>query len=162
MDFIRSWVLTISLSSFASALIYFLLPKGNVEKAARTAISIFILTIVISPLFKIQGLNLLDHKWDEEGLEAEINEQAENIRQAAEEQFRHLVTNSTLAALKEKGFEDISIEVITMSNERGEISVFEIHVLSDVENRERKSQIQEIIRQETGLKPILKKGDSHE
>lgn len=160
MDFIRSWALTLCLCSLGSALIYFLVPKGSMEKPMRTAISIFLLAAVISPLFKVQGLDLADLQWDEWLISDGVSEQADEIQSAAEAQFQAIVADSLHAALENAGCAALKIEVKTERNEQLQVSVSEITLFLDETNMAKRQDISALVKSETGIEPKIEKGSS--
>ncbi|MDR1630929.1 MAG: stage III sporulation protein AF [Oscillospiraceae bacterium] len=160
MDFIRSWALTLCLCSLGSALIYFLVPKGSMEKPMRTAISIFLLAAVISPLFKVQGLDLADLQLDEWMVSDNVSEQADAVQNAAEAQFQTIVADSLHKALQSAGYAARKIEVKTERNEQLQVSVSEITLFLDDANLLQKQAISELVHQETGITPKIEKGST--
>lgn len=58
MEHIRSWILSIAMAALAGGLVWLLAPKGNVQKAVRTLVAVFLLSAFIMPLFTNSGVNL--------------------------------------------------------------------------------------------------------
>lgn len=57
MDSIKEWAVMLCTVSVVSAFITFLIPDGNIKKSANIVVSLFLLSIVILPVF---GKNLYD------------------------------------------------------------------------------------------------------
>ena len=52
MEFIKNWVLTVVLSAVTGAVILMLCPTGNMERTAKTIVSLFLILSFIVPLSK--------------------------------------------------------------------------------------------------------------
>ncbi|MDR0884273.1 MAG: hypothetical protein LBN05_06690 [Oscillospiraceae bacterium] len=62
MDFIRSWLLSVTAAALAGMLVYILAPKGSTKKAVRTVAAVFFLTAFFLPFGQI---SLTDVTWSQ-------------------------------------------------------------------------------------------------
>ena len=53
MEFLRSWMLSVTSSALAGMLVYILAPKGGTKKAVRTVAAVFFLTAFFLPFGKL-------------------------------------------------------------------------------------------------------------
>lgn len=153
MESVRSWALTVCLCSIGSALIYFLVPKGNLEKPMRTVISIFLLAVIISPLMKSEGLSLESFNFDAGDFSSEIEENAAAVNGAVIESFAKLVGQSVDECLDGNGYEGYETEVKAASDEQGRIRVESITLYFENVEGIDQDALGELVYKETGLYP---------
>lgn len=51
METLKQWAVGVTMASFSGGLIYMLSPRGKMDRAVRCAVSIFILSVFIAPIF---------------------------------------------------------------------------------------------------------------
>lgn len=51
MDVLKQWAVGLTMASFFGGLVYMLSPRGRMDRAVRCAVSIFILSVFVAPLF---------------------------------------------------------------------------------------------------------------
>jgi len=58
MEQLRTWALSVAMAALAGGLVWMLAPKGNVQKALRALIGVFLLCAFLSPFFQRGGVSL--------------------------------------------------------------------------------------------------------
>ena len=58
MQQLRTWALSIAMAALAGGVVWLLAPKGNVQKALRALIAVFLLCAFLSPFFLRGGISL--------------------------------------------------------------------------------------------------------
>jgi len=58
MSTLRTWALSVAMAALAGGVVWLLAPKGNVQKALRTLIAVFLLCAFLTPFFSRTGVNL--------------------------------------------------------------------------------------------------------
>lgn len=156
MDYIKAWAISLSLCSIASVIIYFLVPKGSFEKPMRTIISIFLLSVILSPLFKLKELNFNEIEFlNKDDFSLEVSNQAEEIAKKAEAEFSKILKNALISSLKEEDCKIEDMDIKTNKNYMEEIYVEDIIIFIKKEEVSKKSKIVNIIENETKIIPIF-------
>ena len=58
MQSLRTWALSIAMAALAGGVVWLLAPKGNVQKALRALIAVFLLCAFLTPFFTRGGIGL--------------------------------------------------------------------------------------------------------
>ena len=58
MSTLRTWALSVAMAALAGGVVWLLAPRGNVQKALRTLIAVFLLCAFLTPFFTRTGVNL--------------------------------------------------------------------------------------------------------
>ncbi len=155
MDSIRSWALGICVCSFSTALICFLMPKGQLEKPMRTVVSIFLLSVVISPLINLRSVQLEDFGISIEESEGEIGDRSQDIKDTALENYKTFLEETLTTLLKEQGQSGLDINVEAEFITDGSLNLKSIKIKPERQSAIDREKIIEIIQKETGITPIF-------
>jgi len=58
MSTLRAWALSVAMAALAGGIVWLLAPKGNVQKALRALIAVFLLCAFLTPFFTRGGVSL--------------------------------------------------------------------------------------------------------
>lgn len=159
MEMIVSWIKTIAATSIAGAVIYFLAPKGNSEKALRLVVAFSLIVSILSPF--ISGVFKEEDIWefiDIQEAEAAAEDEAEKYAQ----QYMSSLSGKNVSILRQEiaGLLDASefkysdIEISTDITPSRGIVISKIKIiLTDEMNSENVSEMKEKIRELTGTEP---------
>ncbi len=138
MDSIKQWIFAICISAIVGGIILILSPEGSTEKAVRTAVSLVLLCVILSPF--TSGIN------SELPVIPNI-EQAESIEENTVEIFKKTIEEKIAEILVKNSFINpkISIDIITQSNE---MTVNSVKIIADSGNTE---SARKQIRNELGI-----------
>ncbi|MCD7774629.1 MAG: stage III sporulation protein AF [Clostridiales bacterium] len=155
MEVLRKWGIMLCTASVASAVICFIVPKGKMERAVKTVLSLFMLTVIVWPLSYLDGGNIFDidtsfeiEEYDEEKYYDEIKEYAVRV---GEEN----VKNSLDEILKELCSYAYSIEVQMYINDEDNPELSEISIELSSEDSALQGIIREKVSSETGIIPEI-------
>jgi len=123
MSTLRTWALSVAMAALAGGVVWLLAPKGNVQKALRALIAVFLLCAFLTPFFIRTGVDLdwiLPDIQSTPELPALENAVARQLKTAVEEEIAKCIA-AVLAARNVSGqisldtsiWPDGSIEIIT-------------------------------------------------
>lgn len=160
MEMIANWIKTIAATSIAGAVIYFLVPKGNLEKSVKLVVSFSLIFSVLYPFISgtLKGnVDLADFKAIKE-----IEEEADEKAMYYGQEYSKIIYEKTTSEI-ENNISDFldgmevkynDIEIHTDITENGSIVISKVRiVLLKNETQERLDTIQEEIITMTGVKP---------
>ena len=123
MSTLRTWALSVAMAALAGGVVWLLAPKGNVQKALRALIAVFLLCAFLTPFFTRGGVNLdwiLPDSQSAPGIPALEETVARQLKTAVEEEIAKRI-DAVLAARGVSGqisldtsiHPDGSIEIVT-------------------------------------------------
>jgi len=123
MSTFRTWALSVAMAALAGGVVWLLAPKGNVQKALRALIAVFLLCAFLMPFFTRSGLNfdwILPDIQSTPGIPALEETVARQLKTAVEEEIAKRI-DAVLAARGVAGqisldtsiWPDGSIEIVT-------------------------------------------------
>ncbi len=160
MEMIADWLKMIAAASIAGAVVYFLVPKGNLEKALRLVVAFSLITAILYPFlsgvfekeFDLYGIV------DFENIEAEADNSAEKYADlysaSLSDKSISIIKAKTEEFLDSAEFKYSDIEIITDITEKGGIVISRIKIMVLQETTPQDtSYIKEQIKELTGLEP---------
>lgn len=160
MEIVIDWVKTIAATSIAGAVIYFLVPKGNTEKALRLVVSFSLLFSILSPF--LSGAIKADIDFSNfmniEEIEIEADEKAKEYAQlysdSISEKSVTVVKENIESLLDSLKFKYSDIEIITDISEESGIVISNIKIIiSEEESKQDLTYVQGEIKELTGINP---------
>lgn len=121
MDAIKQWAVTCCFAALAAGIANIAIPKGNMEKVCRFAVSLFFMCCVLTPLFSLKGVSLgaavsSAASMDNSALQKEI--QNEKLTAAKEN-----IADQIRSAFVKYGVTPVSVTVNAQTDKSGAIAV---------------------------------------
>lgn len=122
MDFIKEWTLCVAVAAVAGGIVLILSPKGSVEKAVKTAVSLVILCIMLTPF--TSGLKLELPK------NIDIPSQTD-IADNSEELFREMIYEKISKIAEQNSIKNPQIDIDITINENNEMIINSVTITAD-------------------------------
>lgn len=155
MQELKVWALNICLCLIGSAIVVFLVPKGNIEKPMKSLVAIFILTILLLPILEnkitninFENSNLFDFDIKSSDVNTQINIALAKQGEAA---IRDLIDKQLTNISVEKS----KINIITDIDEDNRIIIKDIKISVQPSDKRYEEKIKEEVKNLTGLEPIV-------
>lgn len=146
MDVIKSWVFSVSVAAVIATITQMLLPKGNMEKIVRTALSVFLLSAILSPVLLDVDLKLStdeSFKLKVDNYKRELEGQmSEMIENELSQQIEGLISSR----LSEMDVSPVSIEVLVTSDTTTSAEIAAVEVKLDEKYKIKDTDIRYLIR----------------
>ena len=160
MEIIVDWIKTIAATSIAGAIVYFLVPKGNLEKALRLVVSFSLILSILYPF--LNGVFKKDIDFSAFLSIEEIELQADDKAEEYAKIYNDSLYTESISIIKENieelldslKFKYSDIEISTDITKDNGIVINKIKiVVSDKEAEQDLSHVQESIKELTGIDP---------
>lgn len=156
MNILKQWAVTIVISAVFGAVIQILTPKGKVERAVKTTLSLFFLCALISPM--LTGELSVDSKNFDNlftSPSAEISERQNNLNQTVLNQVKYQTENTISQMAYELGIEEINTEVFTDISEENGIVINKINISVPARYRNKAAELLPAVKKAFGVTPAL-------
>lgn len=145
MDFIKDWALGLILISAVGTVVIMLSPAGSMEKHVKTAVSIVLLTVCISPFFtRFEDMHIIDFEYET------YTSEAENYSDLMASLFKEELIQKIEASLKTIGIKVENIQIDLSYVENG-VSVQKVIVFIDKEHEKDSDEIQKHLKDNFGI-----------
>ena len=129
METIKNWAFSISFAAVVSTIIQMLIPKGNLEKVVKITLSVFMLSIIFSPVlldadFKIQYNDSFKIEIDDYTRELE-NEMSKMIETQLSQQIEQLI----LTQISNLDIEVKEVEVVVSAENANTAEVVAVEII---------------------------------
>ena len=152
MDSIKEWAVMICAVSVGSAFVSFLIPDGNMKKSANVVISLFLLSMVILPVFgknsyslKIPEISIDSFPEEDDYLQDFNNFYVANSELVIRQQIEDMLSDVCS--------ENIRINVSSYIDEYGDIRLSEIHIFIPSTDSGKENIIKNKVGSLTGIIP---------
>ena len=147
METFRQWAFSLIISGIAGTLVSLLSPRGNMEKALRTVIGIFIVSVLCSPLTK------LETDADFIGFSVEQNEpaMAHSLGRQMEDSCRKTIGIAVKDVASEVGINDFEIETDLYIDDNCCIIIQDIHIVIPSENKASANEFSDKLQKKLGV-----------
>lgn len=145
MEFVKQWALAVVIAAAAGAAVLILSPDDGAGRSVKTAVSIFLLAAMLSPLMKGISFEIPEIIPEEQIEQPELND-------AVEEQMKTALATEITKILDENGIKAKEIN-IDMSISDNIVTVESVHIVS--ENEGDFSALRERISNETGAEVTI-------
>lgn len=166
MEIIVDWIKTIAATSIAGAIVYFLVPKGNLEKSLRLVVSFSLILSILYPF--LNGVFKKDIDFSAFLSIEEIELQADDKAEEYAKIYNDSLYTESISIIKENieelldslKFKYSDIEISTDITKDNGIVINKIKiVVSDKEAEQDLSHVQESIKELTGIDPEFEVSD---
>lgn len=166
MEIIVDWIKTIAATSIAGAIVYFLVPKGNLEKTLRLVVSFSLILSILYPF--LNGVFKKDIDFSAFVSIEEIELQADDKAEEYARIYNDSLYTESISIIKENieelldslKFKYSDIEISTDITKDNGIVINKIKiVVSDKEAEQDLSHVQESIKELTGIDPEFEVSD---
>lgn len=166
MEIIVEWIKTIAITSIVGAVVYFLVPKGNLEKALRLVVSFSLILSILYPF--LNGVIKTEFDFSEflsiEEIEMQADDKAEEYAKiyndALSAESISIVKESIKKLLDSSKFKYSDIEISTDITQDNGIVINKIKiVVSGIESEQNMSYVRESIKELTGIYPEFEVAD---
>ena len=166
MEIIVDWIKTIAATSIAGSIVYFLVPKGNLEKALRLVVSFSLILSILYPF--LNGVLKKDIDFSAFLSIEEIELQADGKAEEYVKIYNDLLSAESISIVKEKieelldslKFKYSDIEISTDITQDNGIVINKIKiVISEKETKQDLSYVRESIKEMTGIDPEFEVSD---
>jgi len=123
METVKQWAMTVAISSVAGAIVLMLAPDGTVKKSVRTAVSLFLIVVMISPFVK--GIELSDFD-----IEFDTQYEQPDMSDTVAQQMKAALTKKVDEILTECGIKSAQIN-IDVSVDGENMTVDKIEIVAD-------------------------------
>jgi len=161
MDAIKEWAIMLCTVSVGSAFIFFLIPDGNLRKSANIVITLFLLSIVILPVFGDDAFDIaipdisLDDFPDE-------NDYVQDFNNFFITNSKFIVQQQTEDVLSEICSDTFSVNIEVNTDTNSNIVLSDIHIFVQTSDSNKVNIIKNKVGRLTGIVPevIVEDGDS--
>lgn len=166
MEIIVDWIKTIAATSIAGAIVYFLVPKENLEKTLRLVVSFSLILSILYPF--LNGVFKKDIDFSAFVSIEEIELQADDKAEEYAKIYNDSLYTESISIIKENieelldslKFKYSDIEISTDITKDNGIVINKIKiVVSDKEAEQDLSHVQESIKELTGIDPEFEVSD---
>lgn len=123
METVKQWAMTVAISSVAGAIVLMLAPDGTVKKSVRTAVSLFLIVVIISPFVK--GIELSDFD-----IEFDTQYEQPDMSDTVAQQMKAALAKKVDEILTECGIKSAQIN-IDVSVDGENMTVDKIEIVAD-------------------------------
>ena len=119
MDGIKTLSMIICSASVCSAFVVFLIPEGNIKKMVNFAVSLFLMSVMIMPVF---GKNPIDFEFPDISA-YEFYDKSDYLSEYdnfVTENSKNVVKNEVSASLEDVCKDSFSVDVVMNKNENGD------------------------------------------
>ncbi len=157
MDWLRQWALTLCITAVAGAMAQMLLPKGNVQKVCRIALSVFFLCCMVSPFASGLGKpSGTAQRQSEAAVSRSTKELEQDTQQAVLDQLEQRVEQSLMEGLNAQGIIPVQIQV-TMNTERtDQIYISKLTVILPQSQQASAPKVREYVKGQAMLEPQIR------
>lgn len=161
MEIIVEWIKTIAITSIVGAVVYFLVPKGNLEKALRLVVSFSLILSILYPfLTEFDFSEFLSIEEIEMQADDKAEEYAKIYNDALSAESISIVKESIKKLLDSLKFKYSDIEISTDITQDNGIVINKIKiVVSGIESEQNLSYVRESIKELTGIYPEFEVAD---
>ena len=103
MAILRQWLLSLTLAALAGALVSLLAPKGATQKALRTVVAVFLLSVLLLPVAQLRGVPLTLPQPQESAVPAQEQALEELLQSQALQAQQTAVSSVLQRALTQEG-----------------------------------------------------------
>ncbi|MBR5232712.1 MAG: stage III sporulation protein AF [Clostridia bacterium] len=154
MTEIRSWAIMVCISLVISSVIMFISPEGNMNKYMGYIISVFILTVVLLPVTKMDFTFLSE--WKTEEFMVVDEEYSVMLNEYIYEESRNVIEENIKKELDNICEEDFSVDIMIETNEETKLIVKKITIKINRNDMRKISDIRKITGELTGVVPEVK------
>lgn len=159
MDAIKEWAIMLCVVSVGCAFVAFLIPDGNIKKTANMVINLFLLSVVILPIFSENIFSFPDISMESFPDEDDYLKDFNDYYISSGELVIRQQIKDVLAGICA---DDFSVNVVVNNDQEGNFVVSEIHIFLNNSDSDKIEIIKNKVGKITGLIPevIVKNGDS--
>ncbi len=146
MSYVAEWAENMCFAAVGCAVIYFLLPRGNISKTAKTVCGLFLIWVMF-----MLPVNLLRQGRDEPAFDYERGAEY-SLPEAAQSYVGEQAEYTVKKILDENGAEYSDVKVECNIEENGVINISSIEITTGGNVQ----TVANIIKRETGIDPVVK------
>ena len=146
MDVIKSWVFSVSVAAVIATITQMLLPKGNMEKIVRTALSVFLLSAILSPVLLDVDLKLSTDESFELKVDNYKKELEDQMSEMIEKELSKQIEKLISSRLSEMDVSPVSIGVLVTSDTTTSAEIVAVEVKLDEKYKIKDTDIRYLIR----------------
>ena len=155
MDAFRQWALCLIISAAAGTFVCALSPRGAVEKAVRTVVGIFVVTVICAPLTQLQKSDFSIPVFGDSYIESDSEEA---LKDQMLESCKSEIENR-LAELADKHSIELSkVKIDAYIDEYNSIIIQNIHLETDAESSETVTAFQTEATESLGVPVTVRNG----
>jgi hypothetical protein len=127
MDTVKQWALGITVAAIAGGVVLILSPSGGTEKIVRTAVSLFLLCVILTPF--MSGVDVdailgnIRTNYEEPDASAVKGTLEEQMKQALSEKLNEILVNN--------GIKDASINIDISIDKDNNMSIDKVNIKAD-------------------------------
>ncbi len=149
MEAVRSWGVTVCLAALAAGIAGMLVPKGNLEKIYKFAVSLFFLCCVLVPLFNLRHVSLPTLSLSSAGFQAQTL--SETVAGQTEGQVRENLAALVRSACKSCGVTPKTVDVSVSRDDSGVYDPQSVSVTLSAADAGKAEAVVSAVKQELGL-----------
>ena len=161
MDAIKEWAIMLCTVSVGSAFVVFLIPDGNLKKSANIVITLFLLSIVILPVF---GKDSFDVEIPDLSIDdfPDENDYVQDFNNFFITNSKFIVQQQTEDVLSEICSDTFSVNIEVNTDTNSNIVLSDIHIFVQTSDSNKVNIIKNKVGRLTGIVPevIVEDGDS--
>lgn len=156
MEVLKQWAVTVIFSSIFGAAVQLLTPKGKMERAVKTTVSLFFLCALLSPFLT----GKFDFAWDDFDdkklfFKSEILSQQENLNKTVLNQMQTEAENIIYKMVRSADINEASVNVDMDISEENSIVINEIKISVPVKDRNAAVKLLPDVKETFGVMPVL-------
>lgn len=147
MEIFRQWAFSLIISGIAGTVVSLLSPRGNMEKALRTVIGIFIVSVLCSPFATLKS----DADFSGISFDKTENVQADLLGKQMEETCRKTIGIAAKDVASEMEITEYSVDADLYIDENFCIIIQEIRIAIPNENKEKTDEFSQKLKARLGV-----------
>lgn len=155
MEAIKDWALAVCVAAVAGSLAHLAVPAGSTQKVYKITISMFFLCCMLSPILT----GLPDGAFSPEFSQPETEYRTEALSSAMEQQIQTSFESSVRQLVQQElgaiGVQAEEIFINVNTDAQGGILITEMAVHLNAQHQSRAAEIETVIAEKIGLKPVL-------
>lgn len=154
MEAVKNTAISLIISTVAGSLVWLVMPKGGMEKLARTVISIFVIGCVVLSVLTEESLDMSELAFSSQKTDASASRELSSLADAQLRQAAQLAVEEQIGALLAQAHAHAhSVEVTAESDKNNCIIIDRICIKLEKEDIGRKSEIEAFVQERLGIKP---------
>lgn len=159
MSAVRAWVTVICISAVACTMIELMSPSGKMEKMVKFVLGVFMMYALIVPLKGATTKFSLNLKSPQYGLSSNTREFGEKVSEQAKKVAEDNIRRQVEKLLENKGISAKKIAIFMDTKEDNCISIIKIRVYLESRDKNKTSQVGQLIEEKLKIQTDVLIGD---